>query len=65
MHGIPGSDYVGHIPAAIDKPCPFSVGLMKVSKQPDLARQLIRYMTSADAISLLQKAHMEPAKRGS
>jgi len=61
--GIPGTDYVGPLPGFTNKPCPFNVGLMAVSKQSDLAREMIKFMTSPDAISLLQKGHMEPAKR--
>jgi molybdate transport system substrate-binding protein len=60
--GVPGSDYVGHLPAAIDRPCPFSVGLMAISKQPDLARQMIRFMTSPEAVPLLAKSFLEPAR---
>jgi molybdate transport system substrate-binding protein len=61
--GIPGTDYVGPLPGFTNRPCPFNVGLMAVSKQSDLARDMIKFMTSPDAISLLQKGHMEPAKR--
>jgi molybdate transport system substrate-binding protein len=61
--GIPGTDYVGPLPGFANKPCPFNVGLMAVSKQSDLAREMIKFMTSPEAISLLQKGHMEPAKR--
>jgi molybdate transport system substrate-binding protein len=60
--GVPGSDYVGPLPAAINRPCPFSVGLMAISKQPDLARQLIRFMTSPAAAPLLAKSLLEPAR---
>jgi len=62
MLGVPGFDYVGHIPASIDKPCPFSVGLMSVSKQQDLARQLIGYMTSPAAVPFLAQTRIDPAK---
>ena len=61
--GIPGTDYVGPLPGFTNKPCPFNVGLMASSKQPDLAREMLKFMTSPEAISLLQKGHMEPAKR--
>jgi molybdate transport system substrate-binding protein len=63
--GVPGTDYVGPLPGFLNKPCPFNVGVMAVSKQPDLARALMAFMTSSDAVSLLQKGHMEPPKRGS
>ena len=61
--GIPGTDYIGPLPGFTNKPCPFNVGLMAASKQQDLARDLMKFMTSPEAISLLQKGHMEPAKR--
>jgi molybdate transport system substrate-binding protein len=63
--GIPGTDYVGPLPGALNRPCPFSVGLMVVSKQQDLARAMIKFMTSLDGVSLLQKGHMEPVRLGS
>ena len=61
--GIPGTDYIGPLPGFTNKPCPFNVGLMASSKQPDLAREMLKFMTSLEAISLLQKGHMEPARR--
>jgi molybdate transport system substrate-binding protein len=63
--GIPGTDYVGPLPAAVNKACPFNVGVMAISKQQDLARKMIEFMVSPAAVSLLQKAHMEPAKPAS
>jgi len=62
MLGIPGFDYVAHIPTAIDRPCPFSVALMSVSKQQDVAKQLIQYMTSPAAVPLLALTRVDPAK---
>src|SRR6185295_7093783 len=53
--GIPGTDYIGPLPGFTNKPCPFNVGLMASSKQPDLAREMLKFMTSLEAISLLQK----------
>jgi molybdate transport system substrate-binding protein len=63
--GIPGTDYVGPLPGYLNTACPFNVGLMAVSKQQDLAREMIKYMISPDAVSLLQKGFMEPAKPAS
>ena len=65
MHGVSGSDYVGNIPAAIDQPCQINVGVLAASKQPDVAREMIKFMTSLDAYSWLQKGHLEPFRRGS
>jgi molybdate transport system substrate-binding protein len=61
MVGAPGTDYVGPVPGALNKPCPNSVALMAVSKQPDVARAMIRFMVSPEAVPLLRKAHEAPA----
>jgi molybdate transport system substrate-binding protein len=62
MVGAPGTDFVGPVPAGIDKPCPNSVGLLTVSKEPDAARAMIKFMTSPEAVPLLAKVHELPAK---
>jgi len=62
MVGVPGTDYVGPVPAGVDKPCPNSVGLLTVSKEPDAARAMIKFMTSPEAVPLLRKVHEIPAK---
>jgi hypothetical protein len=38
---------------------------MAVSKNPDAARAMIKFMTSPEATPLLQTAFMEPVRRGS
>jgi molybdate transport system substrate-binding protein len=63
MVGAPGTDYVGPVPGFLNKPCPNSVGLLSVSKQPDVARAMISFMISPEAAPLLRKVHEEPAKR--
>jgi molybdate transport system substrate-binding protein len=62
MVGVPGTDYVGPVPGALNKPCPNSVGLLSVSKQPDAARAMIKFMISPEAAPLLRKVHEEPPK---
>ncbi len=62
MVGAPGTDYVGPVPGVLNKPCPNSVGLLSVSKQPDVARAMIRFMVSPEAAPLLRKVHEEPPK---
>jgi molybdate transport system substrate-binding protein len=62
MVGVPGTDFVGPVPAGVDKPCPNSVGLLTVSKEPDAARAMIKFMTSPEAVPLLRKANELPAK---
>jgi molybdate transport system substrate-binding protein len=62
MVGAPGTDYVGPVPGFLNNPCPNSVGLLTVSKEPEAARAMIRFMTSPAAAPLLRKVHEEPAK---
>ena len=61
MVGVPGTDYVGPLPGSLNKPCASSVGLLKVSKEPDAARAMIKFMISPEAGPLLRKTHVEPA----
>ncbi len=60
MVGAPGTDYVGIPPGSLNKPCPSSVGLLSVSKEPEAARALIRFMISPEAAPLLRKTHVDP-----
>lgn len=63
MVGVPGTEYVGPLPGFLNKPCPSSVALLTVSKEPDAARAMIRFMISSEAAPLLRKTHVEPARR--
>jgi molybdate transport system substrate-binding protein len=60
MAGVPGVDYVGPVPAPLNKPCQSNVGLATNSKEPDAARAMIRFMISPDAAPLLRKTHAQP-----
>ena len=60
MVGVPGNDYVGPVPAPLNKPCESDVGLAANSKQPDAARAMIEFMTSPEAAPLIRKTHAEP-----
>ena len=62
MVGVPGTDYVGPLPGFLNKPCPSSVALLTVSKEPDAARAMIKFMISPEAAPLLRKTHVEPAR---
>lgn len=62
MAGVPGVDYVGPVPAPLNKPCQSNVGLATSSKEPDAARAMIRFMISPYAAPLLRKTHAEPFK---
>jgi molybdate transport system substrate-binding protein len=63
MVGAPGTDYVGPLPGFLNDPCPSSVALLTVSKEPDTARAMIAFMISPEAAPLLRKTLVEPAKR--
>jgi molybdate transport system substrate-binding protein len=62
MVGAPGTEYVGALPGFLNDPCPSSVALLTVSKEPDAARAMIRFMISPEAAPLLRKTYVEPAK---
>ncbi len=62
MAGVPGVDYVGPVPAPLNKPCQSNVGLATTSKEPDAARAMIRFMVSPDAAPLLRKTGAAPFK---
>lgn len=61
MIGVPGNDYVGPLPGALNKPCQSNIGLVATSQAPDVARAMIRFAISPEATPLLRKSHAEPA----
>jgi molybdate transport system substrate-binding protein len=61
MVGVAGSDYVGPLPGAMNKPCTFHAAVITASKQQDAARAFMRYMLSAEAAPVLRATHVEPA----
>jgi molybdate transport system substrate-binding protein len=58
---IAGTEYVGDLPADLHEYVVFPIAIMAVSKQPEAARTLIKFVTSPQAAPLLQKGMMEPA----
>jgi molybdate transport system substrate-binding protein len=62
MAGVPGTDFVGPLPAVVNDPCPSSVGLLVGAKSPDAGRAMIAFMASPEAAPLLRKTLVEPAK---
>ena len=63
MVGAPGTEYVGPLPDFLNDPCPSSVALLTVSKEPEAARAMIRFMVSLEAEPLLRNTFVEPAHR--
>jgi molybdate transport system substrate-binding protein len=62
MVGVPGSDYVGVPPGFLNKPCQSDVAVTTISKEPDVARAMIKFMVSPEAAPLLRKTHADPFK---
>ena len=63
MVGAPGTDYVGPVPGAMNKPCPIQRRRWsRRRKEQDAARAMIKFMISPEAAPLLRKVHEEPAK---
>ena len=62
MAGVPGVDFVGPLPGFLNKPCQSNVAVMTVSKEPDAARAMIKFMISPEAAPLLRKTLVEPFK---
>jgi molybdate transport system substrate-binding protein len=60
---FPGTDYAGPIPAELIEYGHFGVGVLTVSKDPDGARALIKFMTAPENASLIRKSAMEPPAR--
>jgi molybdate transport system substrate-binding protein len=62
MAGVPGVDYVGPVPAPLNKPCQSNIGLATNAKEPDAARAMIRFIVSPAGAPLLRKTQAEPFK---
>lgn len=62
MVGVPGTDYVGVPPGFLNEACQADVAVMAVSKDPDAARAMLRFMVSPAAAPLLRKTYVEPFK---
>ena len=62
MAGVRGVDYVGPVPAPLNRPCQSNVGLTTNAREPDAARAMIQFMVSPAAAPLLRKTHAQPFK---
>lgn len=60
---IPGIDYVGPLPADVQKVTVFSAGVAAGSRSQDAARTLIRFLSSPGAARAIAKSGLEPAVR--
>jgi molybdate transport system substrate-binding protein len=58
---IPGIDYIGPLPAEVQRVTTFSCGFQTGAAQPDAAKALIAYLTTAAARTVMQKHGLETA----
>jgi molybdate transport system substrate-binding protein len=59
---VPGVDFVGPLPAELQKITVFSAGIPKSAKEPDAGRALIRFLASSDAAAAIIRSGLEPIK---
>jgi molybdate transport system substrate-binding protein len=60
---VAGTEYLGPLPAELMEYGRFSLGVLKVSKEPEAAKAFIKFATAPDAAPLIRKSAMEtPAK---
>ena len=60
MSHFPGVDYVGPLPADIQKMTIFASGIATKAKQPEAAKALVKFVTSPNAAAAYKKRGMEP-----
>jgi molybdate transport system substrate-binding protein len=58
---VPGVDYVGPIPEALQTTIGFAAGLSANARDQDMARALIHFLASAEAKATLRAKGVEPA----
>ena len=57
---VPGIDYVGPLPTDVQRETIFSAGIVAWSKNQDLARALLAFLTSPANAALIRKTGLEP-----
>ena len=57
---VPGAELVGPLPAEIQSKVYFAGGVSPAAKQPDAARQLIRFLKTPRAIAVIKAKSMNP-----
>ncbi len=60
VRGVPGTDYLGPLPAELQMYTVFSVGLFPGAKETEAAKALIRFLTSQEAARAFQAGGFEP-----
>jgi len=55
-----GTDYVGPLPPELQRATVFSAGIATGSKEPDAARELVKFLASPTASAAVTKSGLEP-----
>jgi len=58
---VPEADFVGPLPEGAQRTTIFSAGVSTTSKEPEVARELIRFFRSAAAAPVIKRAGLDPA----
>jgi molybdate transport system substrate-binding protein len=58
--GVAGVEFIGLIPAEVQANIGFATGISSATKEPDVARALVRFLTAPEAAPVLRKAGIEP-----
>jgi len=57
---VPGIDFVGPLPQAVQRVTVFSAGIGANARNPDLAKRLIDFIASPAAVPAIEKSALEP-----
>jgi molybdate transport system substrate-binding protein len=60
---VGGIEYVGPLPSELQGYVVFAAGILAVSKAPEAARAMAKFMAAPEAAPLIRKSGMEPATR--
>ncbi len=60
---VPGVDFVGPLPAEVQKVTIFSAGIVTGAKEPGAGRALIRFLASTAAAPVIEKSGLDPIAR--
>jgi len=60
---IEGTDFVGVLPPEVQRMTVFSAGIATKAREPDAARDMIRYFVSPAAVPVIKKSGLEPATK--
>jgi len=58
---VPGIDIVGDLPAGLNKTIVYATGLTTMARQPDAARELVKYLSLPGSVPVIRKNGMDPA----